>query len=148
MDLLFGRRKTPEELLRQNQRALTRAMRELDRERQKLEAQEKKIIIDIKKMAKQGQMVRGDRAGGPRDLEETWKGFGVPQGAVGTLLGTGERGGDMGSMGILLGARECGGDVEDPKRLQWGHGDPTGGQGMWWGRGRPQETTVGTWGPY
>ncbi|XP_040399708.1 charged multivesicular body protein 2a, partial [Cygnus olor] len=56
MDLLFGRRKTPEELLRQNQRALTRAMRELDRERQKLEAQEKKIIVDIKKMAKQGQM--------------------------------------------------------------------------------------------
>uniref|UniRef100_A0A8C3Q0L9 Uncharacterized protein n=1 Tax=Chrysolophus pictus TaxID=9089 RepID=A0A8C3Q0L9_CHRPC len=58
MDLLFGRRKTPEELLRQNQRALTRAMRELDRERQKLEAQEKKIIIDIKKMAKQGQMLK------------------------------------------------------------------------------------------
>uniref|UniRef100_A0A8D0KT73 Charged multivesicular body protein 2A n=1 Tax=Strix occidentalis caurina TaxID=311401 RepID=A0A8D0KT73_STROC len=56
MDLLFGRRKTPEELLRQNQRALARAMRELDRERQKLEAQEKKIIVDIKKMAKQGQM--------------------------------------------------------------------------------------------
>ena len=41
MDLLFGRRKTPEELLRQNQRALNRAMRELDRERQKLETQEK-----------------------------------------------------------------------------------------------------------
>lgn len=41
MDLLFGRRKTPEELLRQNQRALNRAMRELDRERQKLENQEK-----------------------------------------------------------------------------------------------------------
>lgn len=56
MDLLFGRRKTPEELLRQNQRALNRAMRELDRERQKLETQEKKIIADIKKMAKQGQM--------------------------------------------------------------------------------------------
>lgn len=56
MDLLFGRRKTPEELLRQNQRALNRAMRELDRERQKLEMQEKKIIADIKKMAKQGQM--------------------------------------------------------------------------------------------
>uniref|UniRef100_A0A8U7P8G7 Charged multivesicular body protein 2A n=2 Tax=Passeriformes TaxID=9126 RepID=A0A8U7P8G7_CORMO len=56
MELLFGRRKTPEELLRQNQRALARAVRELDRERQKLEAQEKKIIVDIKKMAKQGQM--------------------------------------------------------------------------------------------
>uniref|UniRef100_A0A452T8W9 Charged multivesicular body protein 2A n=1 Tax=Ursus maritimus TaxID=29073 RepID=A0A452T8W9_URSMA len=58
MDLLFGRRKTPEELLRQNQRALNRAMRELDRERQKLETQEKKIIADIKKMAKQGQMLK------------------------------------------------------------------------------------------
>ena len=65
MDLLFGRLKTPEELLRQNQMALTRAMRELDRERQKLEAQEKKIIIDIKKMAKQGQMVRGRFLAGP-----------------------------------------------------------------------------------
>ncbi|PIO26803.1 hypothetical protein AB205_0221290, partial [Aquarana catesbeiana] len=60
MDFLFGRRKTPEEMLRQNQRALTRAIRELDRERQKLEQQEKKVIADIKKMAKQGQMVSGD----------------------------------------------------------------------------------------
>ncbi|XP_030921364.1 charged multivesicular body protein 2a [Geospiza fortis] len=56
MELLFGRRRSPEELLRQNQRALSRAVRELERERQKLEAQEKKIIVDIKKMAKQGQM--------------------------------------------------------------------------------------------
>lgn len=32
-------------------------MRDLDRERQRLEQQEKKIIADIKKMAKQGQMV-------------------------------------------------------------------------------------------
>ncbi|KAK6466614.1 charged multivesicular body protein 2a [Huso huso] len=56
MDFLFGKRKTPEEMLRQNQRALTRAMRDLDRERQRLEQQEKKIIADIKKMAKQGQM--------------------------------------------------------------------------------------------
>ncbi|NXD04663.1 CHM2A protein, partial [Certhia familiaris] len=56
MELLFGRRRSPEELLRQNQRALARAVRELDRERQKLETQEKKIIVDIKKMAKQGQM--------------------------------------------------------------------------------------------
>merc|ERR1712098_901366 len=33
-----------------------KAMRELDRERAKMEQQEKKIIIDIKKMAKAGQM--------------------------------------------------------------------------------------------
>ena len=58
MEFLFGKRKTPEEMLKQNQRALNRAMRELDRERMKLEQQEKKIIADIKKMAKQGQMVR------------------------------------------------------------------------------------------
>lgn len=57
MEFLFGRRKTPQELLRQNQRALNKAMRELDRERSRLEAQEKKIIADIKRMAKMGQMV-------------------------------------------------------------------------------------------
>uniref|UniRef100_A0A3Q3EYS3 Charged multivesicular body protein 2A n=1 Tax=Labrus bergylta TaxID=56723 RepID=A0A3Q3EYS3_9LABR len=58
MDFLFGKRKTPEEMLKQNQRALNRAIRELDRERSKLEQQEKKIIADIKKMAKQGQMLK------------------------------------------------------------------------------------------
>jgi len=56
MEWLFGRRMTPDEMLRKNQRALTKAMRELDRERAKMEQQEKKIIADIKKMAKQGQM--------------------------------------------------------------------------------------------
>ncbi|TSK14698.1 Charged multivesicular body protein 2a [Bagarius yarrelli] len=56
MEFLFGQRKTPEKILRQNQRALNRAMRELDKERQKIEQQEKKVIADIKKMAKQGQM--------------------------------------------------------------------------------------------
>uniref|UniRef100_A0A0B7ATK8 Charged multivesicular body protein 2a n=1 Tax=Arion vulgaris TaxID=1028688 RepID=A0A0B7ATK8_9EUPU len=56
MEFLFGRKKTPEEMLRQNQRALNKAMRDLDRERQKMEQQEKKVIADIKKMAKQGQM--------------------------------------------------------------------------------------------
>lgn len=56
MEALFGRRKTPEEMLRQNQRALNKAMRDLDREKAKMENQEKKVIADIKKMAKQGQM--------------------------------------------------------------------------------------------
>merc|ERR1719458_1453064 len=46
---------TPEEHLKKNQRALNQAMRELDRERAKMEQQEK-LIIDIKKMAKAGQM--------------------------------------------------------------------------------------------
>ncbi|XP_018007312.1 charged multivesicular body protein 2a [Hyalella azteca] len=56
MDFLFGRKMSPEEMLRKNQRALTKAMRDLDRERAKMEQQEKKIIADIKKMAKMGQM--------------------------------------------------------------------------------------------
>lgn len=49
---------TPAERLRQHQRSLTKAQRELDRERTKLEQSEKKLIIDIKKSAKAGQMVR------------------------------------------------------------------------------------------
>ena len=56
MDWLFGRKKSPEELLRQNQRALNKAIRDLERERTKLESQEKKLISDIKKMAKDNQM--------------------------------------------------------------------------------------------
>eukprot|EP00842_Homolaphlyctis_polyrhiza_P005428 jgi/Hompol1/5887/HPOL_002601-RA len=56
MDFLFGSRKTPAEMLKQHQRALTKAQRDLDRERTKLEQQEKKLIADIKKTAKAGQM--------------------------------------------------------------------------------------------
>ena len=44
--------------MRQHQRALTKAQRELDRERTKLEQSEKKLIADIKKSAKAGQLVR------------------------------------------------------------------------------------------
>jgi charged multivesicular body protein 2A len=57
MEWLFGKRMTPEEMLRKNQRALNKAMRDLDREKTRMEQQEKKIITDIKKMAKEGQMV-------------------------------------------------------------------------------------------
>ncbi len=58
MEWLFGKRLTPEEMLRRNQRSLNKAIRDLDRERMKMEQQEKKIIADIKKMAKDNQMVR------------------------------------------------------------------------------------------
>jgi len=56
MEWLFGKRLTPDEILRKNQRALNRAMRDLDREKMKMEQQEKKIIADIKKLAKEGQI--------------------------------------------------------------------------------------------
>jgi charged multivesicular body protein 2A len=48
--------KSTDEVIRQNQRALRKTLRELDKERGNLERQEKKIIADIKKMAKTGQM--------------------------------------------------------------------------------------------
>ena len=56
MEFLFGKKKTPAQMLRENQRLLTRAMRDLDRERAQMEKQEKKIIADIKQMAKKNEM--------------------------------------------------------------------------------------------
>ena len=56
MEWLFGKKKTPAQMLRENQRLLTRAMRDLDRERAGMEKQEKKIIADIKQMAKKNEM--------------------------------------------------------------------------------------------
>ncbi|GAB7347245.1 hypothetical protein MBLNU459_g3341t3 [Dothideomycetes sp. NU459] len=52
----FGKRMTPAERLRKHQRALEKTQRELDRERTKLEKQEKTLVADIKKSAKNGQM--------------------------------------------------------------------------------------------
>eukprot|EP00252_Welwitschia_mirabilis_P015381 TRINITY_DN337_c0_g2_i1.p1 TRINITY_DN337_c0_g2~~TRINITY_DN337_c0_g2_i1.p1 ORF type:complete len:224 (+),score=76.87 TRINITY_DN337_c0_g2_i1:168-839(+) len=56
MSFLFGKRKTPAELLRENKRMLDRSIREIERERQSLQNQEKKLITEIKRAAKQGQM--------------------------------------------------------------------------------------------
>jgi len=50
------KKKTPAELIRENKRMIDRAIREMDRERVKMEQQEKKVIADIKKTAKTGQM--------------------------------------------------------------------------------------------
>lgn len=58
-DTLFGRSMTPAERLRQHQRSLQKAVRELERERGKLEQQEKKTMMDIKANAKKGNVVRG-----------------------------------------------------------------------------------------
>ena len=52
---LFGKKKTPAELLRENKRLLDKSIRELDRERNNMTRQEKQLIADIKKMAKQQQ---------------------------------------------------------------------------------------------
>lgn len=57
IEAVFGRYKSPAERMREHQRSLQKAIRELDRERTKLESQEKQLIIDIKSNAKKGQMV-------------------------------------------------------------------------------------------
>ena len=56
MSWLFGKKKTPAEMLRENKRMIDRAIRDLDRERIGLQAQEKKTVAEIKKMAKDNQM--------------------------------------------------------------------------------------------
>lgn len=55
MDLF--KTKTPAEQLRENKRMLDRAIRDLDRERQKIEQQEKRTAMEMKKVAKAGQQV-------------------------------------------------------------------------------------------
>lgn len=52
----FGKKLTPQERLRKNQRALEKTQRELQRETVKLQGQEKKLISEIKKLAKLGQI--------------------------------------------------------------------------------------------
>eukprot|EP00276_Gloeochaete_wittrockiana_P019232 CAMPEP_0184343642 /NCGR_PEP_ID=MMETSP1089-20130417/12145_1 /TAXON_ID=38269 ORGANISM="Gloeochaete wittrockiana, Strain SAG46.84" /NCGR_SAMPLE_ID=MMETSP1089 /ASSEMBLY_ACC=CAM_ASM_000445 /LENGTH=187 /DNA_ID=CAMNT_0026673031 /DNA_START=24 /DNA_END=583 /DNA_ORIENTATION=- len=56
MSFLFGKQKTPQEILREHQRVLRKSIRDLDRERTHLQQQEKTLIVEIKKMAKQNQM--------------------------------------------------------------------------------------------
>mmetsp|Transcript_12497 Transcript_12497/g.50027 ORF Transcript_12497/g.50027 Transcript_12497/m.50027 type:complete len:221 (-) Transcript_12497:67-729(-) len=56
MSWLFAKQKTPQEMMREHQRALRKSMREMDRERTTLQRQEKQITLEIRKMAKQGQM--------------------------------------------------------------------------------------------
>lgn len=58
-------------MLRQHQRTITKAQRELDRERERLERQEKKLIADIKKSAKANQMVRYGSTTYP--MQGTWQ---------------------------------------------------------------------------
>ncbi|KAJ7057902.1 vacuolar sorting protein DID4 [Mycena amicta] len=57
IEFLFGWRVTPAERLKQYQRALAKAQYELERERNKLAASEKKLIADIKRSARDGQLL-------------------------------------------------------------------------------------------
>ena len=53
----FGKKEVPlKDIIRENKRMINRAIRELDREKLNLEREEKRITIEIKKMAKEQQM--------------------------------------------------------------------------------------------
>jgi charged multivesicular body protein 2A len=56
MGALFGKEVPLKEILRENKRMITRAVRELDRERAGLQREEQRITMEIKKMAKEQQM--------------------------------------------------------------------------------------------
>ena len=49
LEALFGRQKTPREVLREHKRSLDRAIRELDRERMGMQRQEKMLVVEMKK---------------------------------------------------------------------------------------------------
>lgn len=56
MGQVFGKEKPLKEVMRENKRMITRAVRELDREKMALEREEKRLTIEIKKAAKEQQM--------------------------------------------------------------------------------------------
>jgi charged multivesicular body protein 2A len=56
LEWAFGKRITPAERLRKNQRLLDKAIRELDQQRVKLEKQEKTLVAQIRQSAQKGQM--------------------------------------------------------------------------------------------
>ena len=56
MGNILGKDKPLKEVLRENKRMINRAIRELDREKTGLEREEKRLTMEIKKAAKEGQM--------------------------------------------------------------------------------------------
>eukprot|EP01063_Lacrimia_lanifica_P015349 TRINITY_DN22144_c0_g1_i1.p1 TRINITY_DN22144_c0_g1~~TRINITY_DN22144_c0_g1_i1.p1 ORF type:complete len:212 (+),score=111.21 TRINITY_DN22144_c0_g1_i1:68-703(+) len=52
---LFGKKETPEEKMRKCKRSLDKTIREIDRERTKMQNQEKKLTAELRKLAKNGQ---------------------------------------------------------------------------------------------
>ena len=56
MGNILGKEKPLKEVLRENKRMINRAIRELDREKNGLEREEKRLMMEIKKAAKDGQM--------------------------------------------------------------------------------------------
>jgi len=56
MEWLFGKRLTPQEIIKEQQKTINKSVREIEREKNRLQRSESKIIADIKKAAAEGQM--------------------------------------------------------------------------------------------
>jgi hypothetical protein len=56
MGNVWGKEKPLKEVLRENKRMINKAVRELDREKAGLEKEEKRLTMEIKKAARDGQM--------------------------------------------------------------------------------------------
>ena len=55
LEALFGKKKTPDQVLREQKRMLDRAVRDLEREKNQLIAQERKYGVEIKQQVAKGQ---------------------------------------------------------------------------------------------
>jgi charged multivesicular body protein 2A len=56
MDLVFGKKKTPKEIMREYKRGIERSIRDLEREKIKLANEERKITNEMKRAAKNNQL--------------------------------------------------------------------------------------------
>eukprot|EP01080_Neovahlkampfia_damariscottae_P011988 gene11988-5389_t len=56
MDAIFGKKKTPKEIMREYKRGIERSIRDLEREKIKLGNEERKIINEMKRAAKNNQV--------------------------------------------------------------------------------------------
>lgn len=79
---IFGKKKPLKEILRENKRTITRAVRDIDREKTNLEKQEKKLIGEIKKNAKAGQMGAVKVGTGTSEKKDTYTGVGTSTGTL------------------------------------------------------------------
>eukprot|EP00003_Mantamonas_plastica_P007418 TRINITY_DN1622_c0_g2_i9.p1 TRINITY_DN1622_c0_g2~~TRINITY_DN1622_c0_g2_i9.p1 ORF type:complete len:332 (-),score=143.79 TRINITY_DN1622_c0_g2_i9:20-1015(-) len=55
MDWLFGKKPTPEEILKENKKLVRRSIRDIERETRRLETSEKKMVKEIKGLAEDGK---------------------------------------------------------------------------------------------
>ena len=72
---LLSKPKPVEEVMKENKRAINKAIREVDREIRRMETQQKELTTNIKKMAKKGQVYANARLYGSMSALEYYSIF-------------------------------------------------------------------------